>query len=388
MPTSAPVLSGRRSQRLAEAIRAELAGGRFQPGQQFFTVEELCSRFGTSPQTALKCVKHLSQEGLLERRARSGTYVRRLPPNQRAAATTPRTPKARTGRIMLVRWDREPAWTDATRGIAEVAGLHDDEPIVIETPQECDAFMRAVENPPASVGGILLWPYFNDEPFKAALRRLRREGVHVVQMIDSLDGLDAPCITFDNRLGGAEATRHLIELHGEPVHHFGFTTQVYSVSQRCLGWSQTMENHGYFNWRDYFVTMGHYPTPQRPTEQSHGVKRLDAAYEKALALFRKREQRRYSIFCTGDWTAVGVYQAAQEMNLVIGRDVFVVGFIDRPMARRLTPPLSSVFTDWVNLGRQAAAVLYQQLEGRVSQPIHRLLAVEPRWRESSTGLPA
>jgi DNA-binding LacI/PurR family transcriptional regulator len=64
-----------------------------------------------------------------------------------------------------------------------------------------------------------------------------------------------------------------------------------------------------------------------------------------------------SFFCLNDYIARGVYDAASEMELKIGRDIFIVGFDDLAIASRLRPALSSVRQDFAAMGYRAAALL-------------------------------
>jgi LacI family transcriptional regulator len=48
------------------------------------------------------------------------------------------------------------------------------------------------------------------------------------------------------------------------------------------------------------------------------------------------------VFCITDDVATGVYVAAKELGRAIPDDVAVIGFDDRPFARRMSPPLTTV----------------------------------------------
>src|SRR3954470_19146461 len=56
-------------------IRARIGDGIHRPGDRFLSTRALASPFGISYQTAHRLAQELCDEGLLERRATSGTYI-------------------------------------------------------------------------------------------------------------------------------------------------------------------------------------------------------------------------------------------------------------------------------------------------------------------------
>jgi len=61
------------------AAKKAFISGDFQPGQQFPSVRTLAAELKVHPNTALKVVQHLIQEGFLESRPGIGTIVAELP---------------------------------------------------------------------------------------------------------------------------------------------------------------------------------------------------------------------------------------------------------------------------------------------------------------------
>lgn len=61
------------------AAKKAFVSGEFQPGQPFPSVRTLAAELKIHPNTALKVVQHLIQEGFLESRPGIGTIVAELP---------------------------------------------------------------------------------------------------------------------------------------------------------------------------------------------------------------------------------------------------------------------------------------------------------------------
>jgi LacI family transcriptional regulator len=71
-----------------------------------------------------------------------------------------------------------------------------------------------------------------------------------------------------------------------------------------------------------------------------------------------------AVFCFSDSIAYGVYAAAAEASLAIGRDLSVVGFDDHPVSRVLTPPLTTLDWGLAEIAKEAARLAVAAIEGR------------------------
>jgi LacI family transcriptional regulator len=69
-----------------------------------------------------------------------------------------------------------------------------------------------------------------------------------------------------------------------------------------------------------------------------------------------------AVFAANDMMAIGCMAALREAGLRIPRDIAVGGFDDVPMARYVTPPLTTIQVHIAELGGQAMALLGEQLD--------------------------
>jgi LacI family transcriptional regulator len=102
----------------------------------------------------------------------------------------------------------------------------------------------------------------------------------------------------------------------------------------------------------------------------------------ATAVARRVLQSAHSptaVFCFSDSLAYGVYAAAAEDSLEVGRDVSVVGFDDHPVSRVLTPPLTTVDWGLSEIAEEAARLTVAAIEGKRVRKKRVLCA--PRMRE-------
>jgi len=92
-----------------------------------------------------------------------------------------------------------------------------------------------------------------------------------------------------------------------------------------------------------------------------------------------------AIFAGNDQQAFGVYEAARQRGLRIPQDLSVVGLDDLPVARWVSPPLTTVRQPLAEMGRAAAQMLGDLIAGLPLLPSRVELSTELIVRESTAG---
>jgi LacI family transcriptional regulator len=95
-------------------------------------------------------------------------------------------------------------------------------------------------------------------------------------------------------------------------------------------------------------------------------------YDAAMELLR-RKPRPTAIFAANDHMAVGVLGALQDARVRVPEDMAVAGFDDIPMARFLTPPLTTVHVDMMRLGQRAVEMLLDPAAREGAEPRREIL---------------
>ena len=81
--------------------------------------------------------------------------------------------------------------------------------------------------------------------------------------------------------------------------------------------------------------------------------------------------------------AFGVGRAAAERNLVIPRDVSLIGFDDVDLAQVVSPPLTTIHAPKYEIGQLAVEMLLKEVKrGTGRPPEQRTLGVELKVRKS------
>jgi LacI family transcriptional regulator len=97
--------------------------------------------------------------------------------------------------------------------------------------------------------------------------------------------------------------------------------------------------------------------PAQPIPSLYREQEGYAAARAALSV----SSRLTSLFCANDEIALGAYAAAQEAGLAIGPELAISGWDDIPLARHLSPPLTTVHQPMRELGVRGARILTQRI---------------------------
>lgn len=91
-----------------------------------------------------------------------------------------------------------------------------------------------------------------------------------------------------------------------------------------------------------------------------------------------------AIFCSDDYMAIGVMNRTGELGLSVPKDISVIGFDDIELSSYIKPALTTIRQPIYEIGKKAAELLLDLIEGRKKTPIHELLNVELIIRESTS----
>ncbi len=180
------------------------------------------------------------------------------------------------------------------------------------------------------------------------LRQVRDEGIPLV-VVDpvSLPDPDLPSVGATNWAGGLAATDHLLGLGHRRIGAITGPADYLCSRARVDGYRSALERVG-LSFDNALVRHGDF---HHEGGFLRGGELLDLA------------DRPTAIFAGSDQQALGVYEAARQRALRIPQDLSVVGFDDLPAARWVSPPLTTVRQPLAEMGRVAAEMLGDLIEG-------------------------
>jgi LacI family transcriptional regulator len=197
------------------------------------------------------------------------------------------------------------------------------------------------------VDGLLVEPNGPDHSFLAAEQAM---GTPVVCVDRPPRQLSADTILCDDYAGGRDATAHLVSHGHRRIGVIGASAEIHTVRERMRGYADALSAAG-IRTDDQLIHL------DRPLAEDsrRAVAELIAAPEPPTALFTLNN------VCT-----IGAARALRQAGAE-GR-IALVGFDDFDLADLLTPPVTVIAHDVIEMGRTAAELLFARLDGLTDPP--------------------
>jgi LacI family transcriptional regulator len=138
----------------------------------------------------------------------------------------------------------------------------------------------------------------------------------------------------------------LITLGHRRIAHLTHGDDRYSAQERLAGYRDALERAG---------------LPFAPDLVIPCTSSIEGAYRAALEVLPSLHPRPTALFAYNDIWCVGVLRALHELGWRIPRDISLMGCDDLELSGFLVPPLSTVFQNPYEIGRQGVELLLAQL---------------------------
>jgi LacI family transcriptional regulator len=208
-------------------------------------------------------------------------------------------------------------------------------------------------------GLLLVGDSVPDDVLERHSRRASRVPVVAVGRAYEIDGVST--LMVDSEQASYAATRHLVETGRQRVAVISGPSEGPGQRKgalRVAGWRRALQQAG-LPCGDELVVEGTF--------------RFDGGAH-AMQTLLSRSERPDAVFCANDLTALGALQALRSFGLDAPADVALVGFDDIPLAQVVSPPLTTVAMPVERIGRRAAALLHEQMEGGAATVHERMEA--------------
>lgn len=370
---SAPTESGGKVpayRRIAATLGAEIEGGVLGPGSRLPAEMRLAARFRVSRGTLRQALQNLRDEGLLESVPGRAHYVARGTPRARhsrrkvvgvvvPSVAQPFVPD-------LLGWIEDELYQ---RGYSMIVGSSG-----WTREQQAGRIHRILDE---GASGLIAYP-IDYEPDPPLFRHLVERDLPVVLIDRYIIDVAVDAVLPDNVGGGFAAVSHLAKLGHRRIAFISTDNlSTTSVAERLQGYEQALRAHGIAAERS--LVFAELPIRRRwPT----GSPPHETADVSAIADFLGRE-RPSAAFTLHDNLAADTIVAAQRMGIRVAGDLAIVSFDDDPPVAALTTPLTLVVQPRELLGRTAARLVVERIEGRRTETARIILPTELIVRESS-----
>jgi LacI family transcriptional regulator len=304
------------------------------------TIRDVAQRAGVSVATVSRVFNSsgpVREE--TRRRIREVADELRYVPDAAARSLTMR----RTGAIGVILPDLHGEFfSEVIRGIDQTARQQDHHLLVSSSHDDRREIEAAVQAMRGRVDGLIL---MSPDLDALALAANLPESLPVVLLNCAVEGTAFDALNVDNYGGASAVVRHLVARGHRRVGIINGAERNYDAQERRRGYHDALAAAG-IEVDASLEVAGNF------TEE--------AGYDGARALLAG-SVRPTAIVAANDSTAIGALSALREDGVRVPEDVAVVGFDDIPLARYMSPPLSSVRVPIFELGARATAKLLDAL---------------------------
>ncbi len=212
-------------------------------------------------------------------------------------------------------------------------------------------------------GAILIGAACSEEE----LRVFKDEHVPCIVVARKCDILDS--VYVNNTQGAQDATDYLIEKNHRRIACVVCNKKILPMDERLNGYKISLKNHD---------------IPFNPDLIFEVEDDTIADGEAVFGKIRDSSIQPSAVFVpAGDMVAIGIMKMAKRNQMVIPRDLAVVGFDDLPAAEVVEPELSTVRQPKLEMGDHAIDLIIDKIEGRESGVKHQELQTKFIARKST-----
>jgi DNA-binding LacI/PurR family transcriptional regulator len=347
------------------AVQAQLLDGTLAPDDTIPSERYLQEQLQISRSTIRHAIKNLIASGMLRTVRGAGTFVvERRPPDRDRDLVGIIAP---SGDFYLYYANLATSLGAGLRaaGLRVDMSIHDDRPDTLADIVESLAVVLTVRIGPR---------------VEELVDRLREHSVIVVLLSRYLDhAQELDYIGADNEWIGYEATQHLIQLGHTGIVHFAGTDSS-TGHDRAFGYVRAMRAA---NLAPSLIA--------RPGEAALAPEELAGYFlgEDADVVWPRVMRREVTAaFCFNDARASWVQKEVRSLNLMVPRDLSLVGVDNMPYTDFFDAPLTTFALPGAEIGREAANLVIGRLKGDAGPPKRLLLPAQFVQRRSSAVPPA
>ena len=298
-------------------------------------------------QTSLKTVSRVvnGESGVSpELVQRVQAAIDRLDYHRNLAASNLRRSGGRTRSIGLVLANVVNPWDAGLHRAIEVSALHRGVMVTASSNAEDVRHERELVRmfTARRVDGLIVMAAGDDQSYLGDQRRM---SISIVFVDRAPRFLDADAVVVDNEAGTERGVAHLIAHGHRRIGFVGAPQTIVTATQRLAGYRAAL-------------AAANIPIDEELVRAD--VVGSEQAHQVVLELMRLNDAPT-ALFAGQNLITVGAVRSLRDLDL--HRSVALVGFDDVPMADMLEPAVSVLAQDPEAIGRQAATVLFERLDG-------------------------
>jgi GntR family transcriptional regulator of arabinose operon len=329
--------------KIVESLRNGIDTGQYRPGSRLPSEAELVRKFAVSRMTVVKAMQQLQREGLLTRRAGSGSFASKGPSDESPVFG-----------LLIPDLGVTEIFEPICKGMARSsdAGGHSLSwgHSKISTNKEEEAEELCTQYIAQHISGVFFAPLEfgakRDQVNHRILRSLKKAQIPVVLLdrcvLQYPERSEYDVVGLDNRRAGYIAAQHLITQGARRIAFLAEPGSAETVDDRIVGYREAL----YANGR---------------TASSELLIRNDGS-DAAIIASALKKNKIDAIQCANDHTAAKLMRTLISLGVGIPDDVRIVGVDDVKYASLLPVPLTTVHQPCMEIGAVAVAAMKERIE--------------------------
>jgi len=212
----------------------------------------------------------------------------------------------------------------------------------------------------AQVAGIMVSLSRTTLDFKH-FEKVRKRGIPLVFFDRTMEGEEVNAVVLNDREGGYQSTKHLLEQGCRRVAHFAGLQHLNIYKNRRQGYLDALQEYGLPHDEELIVYCD-----MTLEEGMAGMQRL-------LALPNPPD----AVFSAGDSSLLGALQLLKQRGIRVPQDVALAGFSNEGFTAITEPMLTSVDQRCEEMGQAAVRLFLELVEAKGNPFSHRQVVLQP-----------
>lgn len=346
-----------------EELLGEIKAGRYGPGDRLPSEAALCERFNTSRITIAKALQNLQRDGVIVRRAGSGSFVEtsKDSPNLQFGLLIPDLGRTEIFEPICKGLMNYPA--EGSHSLVWGQAIANEGKRIEDAERLCQQFIRQ------KVAGVFFAPIEYIEVGETINSRLisllQSAKIHIVQLDRSFEayttasGIDL--VGIDNHHAGFVLTNHLAKQGARRIVYAARSRSASTITERIAGYEAAIRSLDYEYKGEVFF----------------GNVEDKLRIEELLT-----KERPDAFVCGNDMTAAKLMQTLISLGVRIPDDIRMVGVDDVAYARYLPVPLTTMHQNCEEIGHMAMMLMLDRIRNPKRAAVQLHVGCELVVRES------
>ncbi len=189
--------------------------------------------------------------------------------------------------------------------------------------------------------------FLSTEAEDSVAEQIKCMNIPVVAVDNMFEHVNINAVSIDNMGGVYEAVKYAKNMGHKNIGYIHSSVNFDNINQRKESFQKSMKLFN-LNYKDEYMI------EVMPT--------LDGAYEDMLRILNSKKELPSLYVAANDTIAIGIIKALKEYNIVVPRDISVIGFDDIPFCTMMDSPLTTMKVNKRCMGEKAMQLLLQNID--------------------------